>query len=202
MQELITIQSKLKANKSQFNKFGGYYYRSAEDILEAVKPLLAETNCTLIISDDIVSVADRIYVCATATLTNKEGKCVKTSAYAREPQAKKGMDESQVTGATSSYARKYALNGLFAIDDTKDADATNTHGKDTAPAQAKPTAAPASSAKAPKEVIDEIELLTSIPSMQAYWNKYPQYQKDHEFSSAMTARRKYIEELTKQTNNK
>jgi len=127
-ERLIHIQGELKAPKSQENKFGGYKYRSCEDILEAVKPLLKKEKVTLTISDDIVEVGGRVYVKATATLSDGEDT-ISTSAFAREAETKKGMDDSQITGSASSYARKYALNGLFAIDDTKDADATNTHGK-------------------------------------------------------------------------
>lgn len=125
MKELITIQSELKAPKSQFNKFGGYKYRKAEDILEAVKPLLNKQKCTLTITDDIVMVGNRIYVKATATIKNEKGECETTTGWAREEESKKGMDGSQITGASSSYARKYALNGLFAIDDNQDSDAAN-----------------------------------------------------------------------------
>lgn len=125
MKELIAIQSELKAPKSQFNKFGGYKYRKAEDILEAVKPLLAKQKCTLTITDDIVMVGNRIYVKATATIKNEKGECETTTGWAREEETKKGMDGSQITGASSSYARKYALNGLFAIDDNADSDTTN-----------------------------------------------------------------------------
>lgn len=125
MKELITIQSELKAPKSQFNKFGGYKYRKAEDILEAVKPLLAKQKCTLIITDDVVLIGNRIYVKATATIKNEKGECETTNGWAREEETKKGMDGSQITGASSSYARKYALNGLFAIDDNADSDTTN-----------------------------------------------------------------------------
>lgn len=125
MKELITIQSELKAPKTQVNKFGGYKYRKAEDILEAVKPLLAKQKCTLIITDDIVLVGNRIYVKATATIKNEKGECETSTGWAREEETKKGMDASQITGASSSYARKYALNGLFAIDDNADSDATN-----------------------------------------------------------------------------
>ena len=125
MKELITIQSELKAPKSQFNKFGGYKYRKAEDILEAVKPLLNKQKCTLTITDDIVMVGNRIYVKATATIKNEKGDCETTTGWAREEESKKGMDGSQITGASSSYARKYALNGLFAIDDNADSDTTN-----------------------------------------------------------------------------
>lgn len=116
------IQQGLKAPKGQYNSFGKYHYRSCEDILEAVKELLAEQSCILNISDEIILIGDRYYVKATATLMNSEGKSVSSSAFAREPIDKKGMDESQITGMASSYARKYALNGLFCIDDTKDAD--------------------------------------------------------------------------------
>jgi predicted house-cleaning NTP pyrophosphatase (Maf/HAM1 superfamily) len=130
MKELITIQSELKAPKSQFNKFGGYKYRKAEDILEAVKPLLAKQKCTLIISDDIVMIGNRIYVKATSTIKNEKGECETTTGWAREEETKKGMDGSQITGASSSYARKNALNGLFAIDDNADSDTTNTGQQD------------------------------------------------------------------------
>ena len=125
MKELIAIQSELKAPKSQFNKFGGYKYRKAEDILEAVKPLLAKQKCTLIITDDVVLIGNRIYVKATATIKNEKGECETTNGWAREEETTKGMDGSQITGASSSYARKYALNGLFAIDDNADSDTTN-----------------------------------------------------------------------------
>ena len=126
-----SIQSELKAPKGQTNKFGGYSYRSAEDILEAVKPLLNKYNCFLTVSDEIVEVGGRVYVKATATVHESHSDPIAvTTAFAREAEVKKGMDEAQITGSASSYARKYALNGLFAIDDTKDADATNKHGKD------------------------------------------------------------------------
>lgn len=118
--QLVEIQQKLKAPKNQFNSFAKYKYRSCEDILEAVKPLLGD--CKLTIADSIVQVGDRYYVRAEARLSNATGGEIFVSAFAREPESKKGMDESQVTGAASSYARKYALNGLFAIDDSKDSD--------------------------------------------------------------------------------
>lgn len=129
MKQLVEIQNELKAPKSQFNKFGGYKYRNAEDILEAVKPLLFKHKCILTISDDIVCAGDRIYVKATAIISNGADS-ISVSAFAREPEAQKGMSESQITGASSSYARKYALNGMFAIDDTKDSDATNDGKED------------------------------------------------------------------------
>lgn len=117
--KLAEIQQTLKAPKGQVNKFGNYRYRSCEDILEAVKPLLGD--CALTLSDEMVEVGGRVYVKATATLTDGKDSATNT-AFAREAEMKKGMDDSQITGATSSYARKYALNGLFAIDDTNDAD--------------------------------------------------------------------------------
>jgi hypothetical protein len=129
MKELIMIQQGLKAPKNQRNTFGNYNYRSAEDILEAVKPLLAEQVCTLTISDEMVEVGNRVYVRATVTLTS-EKESVQTTAFAREEETKKGMDAAQITGSASSYARKYALNGLFCIDDTKDPDSTNKHEKE------------------------------------------------------------------------
>jgi len=118
-QKLFAVQRALKAPKTQKNNFGGYNYRTCEDILSAVKPLL--NDCTITISDEIVEVAGRIYVKATAIFEDGEHS-VATTAYAREAEFKKGMDESQLTGATSSYARKYALNGLLLIDDTADTD--------------------------------------------------------------------------------
>lgn len=147
-EKLLKIQSELKVPKSQTNSFGRYKYRSCEDIIEAVKPLCHAQGVVLTISDEIVSVGNRIYVKATATLTitdlknryaeEVEGgvvnalspkRTVSVTGWAREEETKKGMDGSQITGAASSYARKYALNGLFAIDDTKDSDATNTGSK-------------------------------------------------------------------------
>ena len=139
-QKLQGIQSSLKAPKGQTNKFGGYRYRSAEDILEALKPLLGEWGCSLVIQDEMVEVGGRVYVKASANLIDNDSESVlSTTAYAREAEAKKGMDDAQITGSASSYARKYALNGLFAIDDTKDPDATNTHGKDKSQAVTAPT---------------------------------------------------------------
>jgi hypothetical protein len=133
MEELVKIQSDLNAPKNLVNKFGNYRYRSCESIVEALKPLLAKHKCYLLLNDEITLIGDRYYIKATATLVNANGVQVSTTAFAREEESKKSMDSSQLTGATSSYARKYALNGLFAIDDTKDADATNTHDKDESP---------------------------------------------------------------------
>jgi len=135
-EKLLNIQSKLKAPKKQYNNFGRYNYRSCEDILEAVKPLLEETGLTLIIQDFLDMIGERIYVKAVAKVSDGVF-FTESSGFAREEETKKGMDGSQVTGAASSYARKYALNGLFLIDDAKDADATNTHGKEESKPQQK-----------------------------------------------------------------
>ena len=125
--KIINIQQKLKAPKTQRNNFGNYNYRSCEDILEAVKPLLEENKCFLVITDKIINLGNRYYVKATAKLINDDGALIaENNGIAREEESKKGMDGSQITGASSSYARKYALNGLFGIDDTKDSDYTNT----------------------------------------------------------------------------
>lgn len=122
---LAKIQALVKAPKGQFNNFGKYKYRSCEDIVEAIKPVINPLGFALTLSDEVVLIGQRFYIKATATLT--DGKETYTAtAFAREEEVKKGMDGSQITGASSSYARKYALNGLFAIDDTKDADSTNT----------------------------------------------------------------------------
>ncbi len=122
-EKLVAVQSKLNAPRSKYNKFGGYYYRSCEDILEACKPLLKETNSSLYLSDDIVQISDRFYVKVTAVfIDNESGESIHNTAFARESTDVKGMSAPQVTGASSTYARKYALNGLFCIDDTVDDD--------------------------------------------------------------------------------
>ena len=155
-ESLFNIQQELKAPKSQHNDYGNFSYRSCEDILEAVKPLLKANNCVLTISDELVNIGERYYIKATATLKSVEdGDNISNSAYAREPAEKKGADLSQITGACSSYARKYALNGLFCIDDVKDSDTTNNGKKD---------------AKATKTQIKRLkELYTDIPAMLDYY---------------------------------
>ena len=133
-EKLMTVQTKLRAPKGQYNSFGKYSYRSCEDILEALKPLLGEVGAIVNVTDEIKLIGDRYYVEATASFIDTEtGERMIAKASAREAETKKGMDDSQVTGSVSSYARKYALNGLFAIDDNKDADSTNTHGKEIKP---------------------------------------------------------------------
>ena len=151
MSKLLEIQHRLKAPKGQYNSFGKYKYRSCEDILEAVKPILYEVGCTLTLSDEIVLIGDRFYVKATALLIGADTNH-QVTAYAREDEDKKGMDGSQITGTASSYARKYALNGLFCIDDTKDAD-TDEYANQTAKKPVAKTPAPVE-AKNEKQVFN------------------------------------------------
>ena len=193
MKELISIQHTLNAPKGQYNSFGKYKYRSCEDILGAVKPLLNEFKCTLTISDDVTMVGDRIYIKATATLTNESGEQVITTAFAREEDQKKGMDSSQVTGAASSYARKYALNGLFAIDDTKDADSLNNSPQYTA----KPAPSQNDDGVPPAELFTAyakpaIEQAQDKKELMGIWNDYPTLQTLPEFTNALTSRRKEL----------
>lgn len=154
------IQATLKAPKGQFNSFGKYKYRSCEDIVEAVKPILAEHGYHLVLSDDVVGVGDRVYVKATATIYNGADVIGSSTAFAREALDKKGMDDSQITGTASSYARKYALNGLLAIDDTKDAD-TDEHTAQ----KAKPQARPAPSA----ELIKKFSNCQTMGDLKTLW---------------------------------
>jgi len=155
MKQLLTIQQELKAPKSQYNKFGKYNYRNLEDILEAVKPLLKARECTLVLSDLIENIGSKNYVKATAKLYDtKDGKEIASNtAYAREAESQKGMNDSQLTGSTSSYARKYALNGLFAIDDNKDSDATNKHDQ----------------SESTRDFQKEIADIKSEDEMKGYW---------------------------------
>ena len=156
IQKLSDVQARLKAPKGQFNSFGKYKYRSCEDIVEAVKPLLIEHGLALVMSDSIVETGGRVYVHANAIVSDGD-KEVSASGFAREEENKKGMDGSQVTAAASSYARKYALNGLFCIDDGKDSDSTNTHGRATASTQKKqaPPQSKPSKPKADEKVMDQ-----------------------------------------------
>lgn len=170
-EKLSNIQKELKAPKSQYNSFGKYNYRSCEDIVEAVKPLLAKQGMSLIITDEVVLVGDRFYIKATAKVCDDLEE-VSATAYAREPLEKKGMDESQITGTASSYARKYALNGLFAIDDTKDADSLNTSKDYTekthnAPNRAKNTPNSTISAK-PLDLLKDYENALASDKMASF----------------------------------
>lgn len=184
MKELIQIQQELKAPKGQYNSYGRYKYRSCEDILEAVKPHLRATNCTLLCTDTIKQIGDRYYIEATVTLTNSEGKQVSTNAYAREELTKKGMDGSQITGTASSYARKYALNGLFCIDDTKDSDTTNTHDKteDTDLVIA----------------IQDAQKTTTIDQLQQIWEQWKPYHQTPQFKQAILTQKQKLQ-TTKNT---
>lgn len=199
MKELIAIQSELKAPKSQFNKFGGYKYRKAEDILEAVKPLLAKQKCTLIITDDVVLIGNRIYVKATATIKNEKGECETTNGWAREEETKKGMDGSQITGASSSYARKYALNGLFAIDDNADSDTTNDglHQEAQQQTQTQQSAAqqPASSQYHPNDLNEGLGYLSRCVSKDNLLWVIQHYQplcSNTQFMQAVSAKKKQL----------
>ena len=172
--KLVEIQTSLKAPKSQYNAFGKYKYRKAEDILEAVKPLLKQTGCTLVITDDIFVAEGRFYVKATATIS-KGQESISTTAYAREADNKSGMDAAQVTGATSSYARKYALNGLLCIDDNADPDVTNT-GYETV-----------------EDAIKHIQKLKTQEDMNAAWQQLGmQFGNDQKFRAAFAQHQQKI----------
>lgn len=189
MKELIQIQTKLNAPKNQRNTFGGFNYRSAEDILESLKPLLKETECFLNITDSIELVGDRYYIKATATITNKEGVQVSSSAFAREELTKKGMDSSQITGSTSSYARKYALNGLFAIDDNKDADTDEFKKQQNKPTKEEDNTEDVSLA------LQQIKEAQTLSDLTKVYNDWTGFQKDRRFLSSLTAKRKQIEKV-------
>lgn len=195
MKELITIQSELKAPKSQFNRFGNYKYRKAEDILEAVKPLLKKEGCTLTITDDIIQIGSRIYVKATATLKNSKGDTETTQGWAREEDTKKGMDASQITGASSSYARKYALNGLFAIDDNADSDATNV-GEAHQPVAQPATATPSQQQQYhPDNLQEAMYMLTQCKTKeQVVWllQTYQPLCANPQFMQAVSAKKKEL----------
>ncbi len=167
-EKLANVQSALKAPKSQYNSFGKYNYRNCEDIIEAAKPLLKQNGLLLTISDELAHIGDRFYVKATATVIDiTGGTSHSVTAFAREEQDKKGMDGSQVTGASSSYARKYALNGMFAIDDTKDSDTTNTHGKE-------PKEQPKQSAEQAKQKTPRQQLIARLNELGIDVNEYAQ----------------------------
>ncbi|MFR9622502.1 MAG: ERF family protein [Rikenellaceae bacterium] len=176
MKVLGDIQAVLKAPKGQTNEFGKFKYRSCEDILEAVKPILAEKECVLTIADEMVVLGDRFYVKATATLSCGKDS-IATTAFARESETKSGMDAAQITGAASSYARKYALNGLFCIDDTKDAD-TNEHKIATEAPDADLAIA-----------IDDIKRAKDLAELQKMWTSWKGYQGYPQFKAAKDARK-------------
>ena len=200
IERVIAVQSQLKAPKNQRNDFGGFNYRSCEDILEAVKPLLKAEGLCLTITDDIVMIGDRYYVKATATLTDGE-RSLPNQAFAREPEERAKMDGSQVTGSASSYARKYALNGLFAIDDTKDADALNNgqdaaNGKDFDKGKAKATA-PAPKIPAPDKaaVIAAVYAAQTEEEVVAIYKKNSYYfGKDEAVITACSQRKQQLKQ--------
>lgn len=190
MKELIKIQNELKAPKGQYNSFGKYSYRSCEDILEAVKPLLSSYDCILTLSDEITLVGERYYVKATAVLMNSTGERAEVSAYAREEADKKGMDGSQITGAASSYARKYALNGLFCIDDTKDSDTTKTEAKSKKSA---PVKAEAKHTNADLELaVQEMKEAKTVEDLQGVWIRWRAFQSNAEFMKLKDAKKKEL----------
>lgn len=176
IKKLMQIQTELKAPKNLYNKFGNFNYRNAESILEAVKPLLTKYGCALTVEDHIQLIGDRFYVQATATLhdTEKEEE-VSAVAYAREPESKKGMDESQITGTASSYARKYALNGLFILDDTKDPDTDEYHTQTATTEKERAVAA-----YPPRPEMEKVVL-------ERYGDKYADQIKDMSFAQLATA---------------
>lgn len=188
LEKLNKIQAELKAPKGQMNKFGNYRYRSCEDILESTKPLLQETKTALTLNDELVQIGERYYVKATACLHDTESdENIHIQALAREEEVKKGMDSSQITGAASSYARKYALNGLLAIDDTKDSDATNNHGKETqpeVPKTTKPETIDKVKVKEINEMIDKTK--TDVAKFCAHFKIKGVYElTDRQFDTAM-----------------
>lgn len=181
-EKLLSVQSKLKAPKSQYNKFGGYYYRNCEDILEAVKPILLETKTTLLLNDEVILIGSRFYLKATAIFIDVvDGTKIECSAYANESEPHKGMTAEQVTGSASSYARKYALNALFCIDDTKDAD-SDEQPKPTEPKLPYP----------PTSVIAEINACKKIPDIAAILRKYQPIYDNEQLSKVASERKKQL----------
>ena len=174
MAALLKVQEQLKAPKDKRNNFGGYSYRSCDDILQAVKPLLAENKLLLTLSDEIRLIGAHYYVVASAmvTLIDSDEQSIAVEGWAREPEGRKGLDEAQITGSSSSYARKYALNGLFCIDDSKDPDQ-----------QQPQQAAPQQQSAAPTidDALKEGDTVNGRLALNAYWQNYPQYQNDPRF---------------------
>ena len=205
MKELNIIQTTLSAPKEREVKNAQnkviYTYRNCEDILEALKEPLKETKCTITITDEVVMVGNRIYIKATATITNEAGESVSASAFAREPESLGNMTQPQVTGSTSSYARKYALNGLLAIDDNNDADAVAAQPQPTQPTQqAQPTASEDLSINEEIEffVKPAVAQIDDINELTKLFNSYPEeMRKILDFKSVFTSRRKQIEAANK-----
>ena len=190
MEELIKIQSELKAPKNKYNSFGKYSYRSCEDILEAVKPLLKKHGCYMTITDDVFVAGDRFYIRATVSLVNKDGKSVIGVGLAREDKSKAGMSESQITGTASSYARKYALNGLFLIDDTKDADTDEYKVESEAKAKKATPKKTESASSRLEQAKGQCDAAKSMDDLMAVWNSFADLHGDSEFMLAMSTKKK------------
>lgn len=184
MKQLLIIRNRLVAPKNRKNTFGGYNYRSCEDILEAVKPLLSDHDCNLTLSDEVVVIGNANYIKATATIYNAEGQSVSVQGWAREETTKKGMDAPQMTGTASSYARKYALNGLFCIDDTKDADTDEYRKENTQRKQndERAQAQPAQPAQAKGKKPLSLEQVKANEEQFIYW-LYNAYQANPHMSA-------------------
>ena len=180
LKRILAVQTQLVAPKDQFNSFGKYKYRRAEDILEALKPLLKQQELTLLITDEPFFIEGRFYIKATASVYYGD-ESMSVVAYAREGDNKTGMDPAQVTGATSSYARKYALGGLFCIDDNDDPDVTNTHGKETTTKKADKEAVPTATLD---DAIAALRGAKNRQELNKVWKGFPSYQNDPEFLKA------------------
>lgn len=188
IEKLIEIQSELKAPKNQTNTFGKYKYRSCEDILEAVKPHLLKQGLYLSITDELVNIGDRYYVKASVIITDGVDRW-SVDGFAREEENKKGMDGSQVTGASSSYARKYALNGMFGIDDAKDSDATNTHEKEPNKVSAQEAI---QTANLLNIAIAEANVADSYDKLKTVWASYPMLHNIISFKELITKRKQEL----------
>lgn len=194
MKELFEIQSKIKVAKDLRNDFGKFNYRSTETILAVLKPILAEVNCTLNMSEDIVLIGDRYYIKSTVTLINEAGEAATSISFAREEENKKGMDASQVTGAATSYARKYALGGLLAIDDGKDADSLNTSAAYTERPKKKAVVDDSDRDILQFYASPAIEQAETINELMRVYNDYKTLQSNSDFLNALGKRRQEIEQ--------
>ncbi len=193
IEKLVLIQSELKAPKGQRNNFGNYNYRSCEDILEAVKPHLKKHGLYLSITDEVVNIGDRYYIKATSIITDGVDRW-SIDAFAREEESKKGMDASQISGSCGSYARKYSLNGMFAIDDNKDSDATNENIKGSttipqAPVLKTNGGEAVQMANLLKVAIAEVALIKDSPKLKIVWEAYPMFHLNETFKNALSAKK-------------
>ena len=193
IEKLVLIQSELKAPKGQRNNFGNYNYRSCEDILEAVKPHLKKHGLYLSITDEVVNIGERYYIKATSIITDGVDRW-SIDAFAREEESKKGMDASQISGACGSYARKYSLNGMFAIDDNKDSDATNENVKGSttippAPVLKANGGEAVQMANLLKVAIAETGMATDSTRLKQIWEAYPMFHLDATFKATLNAKK-------------